>query len=301
MIKKMNFVRPALFAALLCGVSAVSALAQDPAAPNPGNPVPLTTPPASVPPIAPPRSPGGPSRPNLLFDALDTNHDGVISAEEIANASASLKTLLKNGSDHLTRDDLRPSGPPPHGASANPAMTGADQPGPKIGAIRPHGPPPQPEENTAAEPERPRMHRPSAPDGDLARENFDRPERRHEEGFQRWQFARREADEMDEARPYPRHERMSQHRQTPWTEREDERDDVRPPHPEPMRDDRESHSHHGPPPMPLFDALDTNHDGTISAEEIANASVALKGLLKNGSDHLTRDDLRPAGLPPGGQ
>ncbi len=38
------------------------------------------------------------------------------------------------------------------------------------------------------------------------------------------------------------------------------------------------HHHHGPPPSPLFDALDTNHDGVISADEIANAPASLKAL-----------------------
>ena len=51
--------------------------------------------------------------------------------------------------------------------------------------------------------------------------------------------------------------------------------------------------HHGPPPNVLFDALDANHDGVLSAEEIANAPTVLKGLLKGGETQLTRADLRP--------
>ena len=95
MIRKMNLVRPALLAALLCGVSATVSLAQDPAAsPAPSSPGSLTAPPP------PPAQPYHGMPPSPLFDALDTNHDGVLSAEEIANASASLKALLKNGSDH---------------------------------------------------------------------------------------------------------------------------------------------------------------------------------------------------------
>jgi hypothetical protein len=45
--------------------------------------------------------------------ALDANHDGVIDAQEISNASASLRTLDKNGDGKLTRDELRPAGAPP--------------------------------------------------------------------------------------------------------------------------------------------------------------------------------------------
>jgi EF hand domain-containing protein len=52
--------------------------------------------------------------PNPLFMALDVNHDGVIDADEIANASAELKTLDKNGDGVLTRDEVCP--PPPQRA-----------------------------------------------------------------------------------------------------------------------------------------------------------------------------------------
>ena len=48
-----------------------------------------------------------------------------------------------------------------------------------------------------------------------------------------------------------------------------------------------------PPISPLEEALDANHDGIISAEEIANASAALKKLDKNGDGKLTPDEFRP--------
>ena len=342
MIKKMSLARPALFAALWCGVSAASALAQDqPPAANPG---PLTTPPAllplSSPPPAPPqmqhgpRDQHGPPRGNPLFDALDTNHDGTISAEEIANASTSLKALLKNGSDHLTREDLRPAGgppPPPHAAPApgdQPKADGqAEPPRPKIGAIRPHNPPPRGPEDDAPE-AGPRHLRPPAPDREQAAEDFDRPrfhrEERREERREWRQSLRMHEEEMADTRPFDRHERLSRHQGPPRPEDGEDMDhDARPPHHDdmdrresgpmhrdeadrregpPMHGEEADHEagprHHGPPPMPLFDALDTNHDGTISADEIANASAALKGLLKNGSDHLTREDLRTAGGQP---
>lgn len=52
----------------------------------------------------------------------------------------------------------------------------------------------------------------------------------------------------------------------------------------------------GPGPrfvMPLMQALDANTDGTLDESEIANATVALKKLDKNGDGKLTGEELRP--------
>jgi hypothetical protein len=49
--------------------------------------------------------------PSPLLLALDVNHDGVIDADEIANAPAALRALDKNGDGKLTRDEFAP--PPP--------------------------------------------------------------------------------------------------------------------------------------------------------------------------------------------
>jgi hypothetical protein len=56
--------------------------------------------------------PGGP-RPggNPLIAALDANHDGVIDATEIANASTALKALVKNDDGSISLKDLRPARP----------------------------------------------------------------------------------------------------------------------------------------------------------------------------------------------
>src|SRR4051794_40827576 len=42
------------------------------------------------------------------FQALDSDHDGAISAAEIAAAPTSLKTLDKNADGKLTEDEVRP-------------------------------------------------------------------------------------------------------------------------------------------------------------------------------------------------
>ena len=50
-----------------------------------------------------------------IVRALDTNHDGVISAQEIANASAALETLDKNGDGKLTPNEYMGPRPPMRG------------------------------------------------------------------------------------------------------------------------------------------------------------------------------------------
>ena len=57
---------------------------------------------------------GGPDmmmRAMPVMAALDADKDGVISAEEISNAVAALKTVDKNSDGKLTEDELRPSFP----------------------------------------------------------------------------------------------------------------------------------------------------------------------------------------------
>jgi Ca2+-binding EF-hand superfamily protein len=53
-------------------------------------------------------------------------------------------------------------------------------------------------------------------------------------------------------------------------------------------------------PSPVIAALDTDKDGTISAEELENAVKSLKTLDKNDDGKLTPDELRPPGGPGGG-
>lgn len=54
----------------------------------------------------------------------------------------------------------------------------------------------------------------------------------------------------------------------------------------------------GPKALGPFSLFDTNHDGTLSADEIANSAAALRKLDKNSDGQITSDELRPKGPPP---
>ncbi len=140
--------------------------------------------------------------PSPVVMVLDANHDGVIDAQEIANAPAALASLDINGDGALTPDELRPP-PPQNGQGGNGANKGQANRGARAGrdGQQQNGGPGK------------------GPDGN---------------------------------------------------------------HPIP----------------PLIQALDTNGDGTIDAQEIANSSAALKTLDANGDGQLTHDEFCPA--PPDG-
>ena len=216
MIHPIRPFRVTLLTALLCGASAVSLLAQGPGGPPPGDD----------------RRPYHGPPPSPLFDALDTNHDGVISAEEMANATAALKSLLKPGSNELRREDVRPLPPPHHPGNDDPAANEDEHPHPRPAAMHPHNPPPPADQ---------------AP-----------------------------AEKGDQAAPTANDAAGK---------------------PAPLADGGEHRPHHGPPPNPLFDALDTNHDGILSAEEMGKATDSLKALLKGDATQIKREDLRPAHPP----
>lgn len=148
----MKIANNAGLALLTLVAGALTAQAQDIGAPNDG----------------PPRDHRPPPLPLVL--ALDTNHDGIIDSNEIANASAELLTLDKNGDGQLTKDEYLP---------------------------------------------------PRPPDADNSNRAFH------------------------------------------------------------------------PPPSPLIEALDVNHDGIIDSNEIANAPAELRTLDKNSDGQLTRDEYCP--------
>ena len=87
-----------------------------------------------------------PPPPNPLVEALDKDHDGTISSEELAGAVESLKKLDKNGDGKLTEDELRPTGPPRRPPNDGPPESGRGPGGPDgpRGDRRPPGRPPMP-------------------------------------------------------------------------------------------------------------------------------------------------------------
>lgn len=71
--------------------------------------------------------PGG-QRPMMpIIEALDLNKDGVIDADEIAKASASLKKLDKNGDGKLTPDEFRGQRPGGQGGPGGPGGPGGGE------------------------------------------------------------------------------------------------------------------------------------------------------------------------------
>lgn len=69
---------------------------------------------------------GGTRRPPPIIEALDADHDHVISADELKNATALLKTLDKNNDGKLTEDEFRgpAGGPGPSGPDGGPPPRG---------------------------------------------------------------------------------------------------------------------------------------------------------------------------------
>ena len=112
----------------------------------------------------PRRGPGGPGgdsqrqRPPLIA-ALDANNDGVIDEAEMANATAALKKLDKNGDGKLTMDELMP--PRQQGGPRGPGgPDGAGVGGPE--GRRPGGP----EGRAPGGPDGERRERPQRPPAD---------------------------------------------------------------------------------------------------------------------------------------
>ena len=107
-------------------------------------------------PPAGPREGFGGRPPSRIVEALDSNRDGVLSADELQRATESLLKLDVNKDGRLSEDEFRPQnaragagegtrgplGPRPVPAEAEPAPAAAARPGPRLatrGALQPAG------------------------------------------------------------------------------------------------------------------------------------------------------------------
>jgi hypothetical protein len=181
----------------------------------------------------------------LIVQALDTNHDGVIDADEIANAGKALWTLDKRGDGRLTPDEFM--GPPP----------------PRPGDER---------QNTESKNDGSPHQKKGGPAGNQNTKTASQT------GEQRQPPAGNGGNDQPPPPPPPPDEQQGG----------------------PQTNQHSSNSggpRHRHPPFPaLVQAIDTNHDGVIDADEIANASKALMTLDRKGDGKLTWDEYM--GPPP---
>ena len=204
--------------------------------------------------------PSGFARFSPLWTALDTDADGVISAAEIAAAPAALRALDKNRDGKLTLDEVRPAMQGGRGMEGRGGREGEAAGG-----------------DTTEETVKTLMAFDANGDGKLQKSEL--PERM-QAIFERGDANHDGVLTPDEIRAMARAQQP-----TGASGRGGERE-------------REGgRGRGGPEGMmrmdPIFAALDTNHDNTLSAEEIDAAPAALKTLDKNGDGKLTEDEVRP--------
>jgi Ca2+-binding EF-hand superfamily protein len=332
--RKNNMKITTMLAMLALGVSALAVNAQNAAGPPPADQRPSGQ-------TGPAGGPGGLELngqrppPSPLLRALDVNHDGVIDANEIANASAALLTLDKNGDGKLTPEELRPQRPARADISAGGAANlPARQAGPagSPGGLGLDGQRPPPsrlmmaldanhdgviDANEIANASAALLTLDKNGDGKLTPDEL-RPPRRS--GAARGpagpgrngpppdallraldKDGNGVIDESEIADAPASLLTLDKNGDGKLTQ-----DELRPLGPA-KGDGPDVPDVQGLPPSRLMMALDTNHDGVIDANEIANAPAALKMLDQNGDGELSQDELRPArplkdgGPPPAAQ
>jgi Ca2+-binding EF-hand superfamily protein len=262
-------------AAILALLSSAALYAQIPAAQVPATPM------APTPPFM---------QASPLLNAIDVNHDGTIDATELAAAPARLKTLDKNGDGKLTRDEA--GLPPGFGRAGGPAGRGGRGPegarGGEGGRAGEAGagdrsfevpiPGPTADELLAA-----LLMWDKNKDGKLAKAEI--PER------QQGVLDRGDTDKNGVLDAAELKKLTADQAAAP----------VAPPAPRgPGR------GGFGGQDLASV-TLDADHNGEISAEEMANAATTLKALDKNNDGTITEDEVRPVpgggrgGLSPTGQ
>jgi Ca2+-binding EF-hand superfamily protein len=203
------------------------------------------------------RGPGRGGFPNPLVNALDGDHDGIISAAEIQNAPAALRTLDKNGDGQLTMDELRPAFPGrgrgegrEERRDAGPAAGGPDDMVQTLMAFDKN------KDGKISKDELPERMQGLLDRGDTNHDGFLTP---------------------DEIR------KLAASQPTPSDDPEERGG----------RGEGRGEGRGFPRQDPIMAALDMNHDGVVSASEIANAAASLKTLDRNSDGQLTEDEYRP--------
>jgi Ca2+-binding EF-hand superfamily protein len=203
-----------------------------------------------------------------ILNIIDTNQDGVISAAEIAASPAQLRKLDKNGDGKLNREEAGMQ-MPGRGGGRGGRGEGRGEGRGGGGPEETPAPPPSVEDLTAMF-----MAFDANHNGQL--EKSEVPERL--QGM----FERGDANK-DGILTRDEIAKLAQANQK-------------------MNLGPEGGRGRGGPPFDMaFNALDTNKDGEISADEINNAPAALRTLDKNGDGQITNDEVTPAfGRGPGG-
>jgi Ca2+-binding EF-hand superfamily protein len=208
-----------------------------------------------------------------ILNAIDVNQDGILSAAEIADAAARIQKLDKNADGKLTREE----------AGLQMGLRGGRGRGEGgRGGEAPPAQPPTTEELTST-----LMAFDSNRDGKLQKSEvpermqglFERGDTDHD-GV----LTRDEITKLAEA-----------NRQQAETGGQGRRGEGR------------GRGGRGPRDIDVaFNALDTDHNGEISADEMSNSLVSLKALDKNHDGQITQDEVAPifggrqAGRGPGG-
>lgn len=216
---------------------------------------------------------------SIGLTALDTNGDGVLDAQEIANAPAALAKLDKNADGQLTADEVRPAFPQGRGRGG---PEGEGRRGPE------GGPGGNAAGNVVEENVKTLMAFDANGDGKLAKSElpermqgiFDRADE-NKDGFLT----------VDELRKYATAQAAAANTAAPGGRGG----------PEGGRGGPEGERRDGPGREmnfirmdPVLAAIDTNSDGTISADEIRNAAKSIRKLDLDGDGKVTQEELTTA-------
>ncbi len=223
--------------------------------------------------------PGGMSfmRMSPILNGIDVNHDGVITADELANAPAQLRKLDKNGDGKLTQDE---AGLQMMGGRGGGRGRGEGRGEGEGGGDEPPSPAPTAEELTATLMVFDKNH-----NGQLEKDEvpermqglFERGDTNHDGVLTR--------DEIAKLAEANRQQAGGGGRAGGDGRGGDGRGRGGP---------GGAFGGRGPGQFDLaFNALDTNHDGEISADEIDRAATSLKTLDKNGDGRITVDEVTP--------